>query len=248
MDLTGRVALVTGAATGLGEAVAHTFGRAGATLALLDVNGDDVRATLDATGARGLAMQVDVTDPAAVTAAVATIATDLGPVDILVNNAGIAGLGPPKPLLETDRAEWDRVLDVNLNGPYNLLHAVLPTMLERGHGVIVNVASIFAFGPFPGRTAYVASKAALANLTRQTAIEYAAHGIRANALCPGWMDTPLTRWRLDLEGVQEQIRATIPMGRIADPAEVAEAALFLASDSSRYITGETLVVDGGMSL
>jgi NAD(P)-dependent dehydrogenase (short-subunit alcohol dehydrogenase family) len=248
MDLNGKVALVTGAGSGLGEAIALAFAEAGATLALVDLNEDAAAATLQATGAKGMAIAADVADGAAVQRAVEAVTRQVGPVDIVVNNAGITGLGPPKATHETPAVEWDRVIAVNLTGPFLVCQTVLPFMLERGAGVVVNVASAAGVISVDGRTPYVTSKAGLIHLTRNLASEYAGRGIRANALCPGWMDTPMTRWRLgDLE-LARQLRAAIPMGRVAQPGEIAQAALFLACDASSYMTGQTLVVDGGWTV
>jgi NAD(P)-dependent dehydrogenase (short-subunit alcohol dehydrogenase family) len=245
MDLSGRVALVTGAGAGLGEAIAIAFAKAGATLALLDLEEPPARATLEAAGAKGTAVAADVADEEQLAQAIATVENELGPVDVIVNNAGIAGLGGPKPVHETTPAEWERVLAVNLTGPYRVCRRILPSMIARQTGVIVNVASAAGLVTLAGRSPYTASKAALIHLTRNLAVEYAGHGIRANALCPGWMDTGLTHWRLQDPEAAAQVVATVPMGRVAMPAELAEAALFLASDSSRYMTGQMLVVDGG---
>jgi NAD(P)-dependent dehydrogenase (short-subunit alcohol dehydrogenase family) len=245
MDLTGKVTLITGAGGGLGEAIACVFAKAGATLALLDLDEAPARATLEASGGTGTAVAADVSDEAAVPQAIAAAGRDAGPIDIVVNNAGIGGVGGPKPLHETTPAEWERVLAVNLTGPYLVCRAVLPSMIDRGTGVIINVASAAGIVAFAGRSPYVVSKAGLIHLTKNLAVEYAAHGIRANALCPGWMDTPLTHWRLQDPEAAAKVTATIPMGRVATPSELAEAALFLASESSRYMTGQVLVVDGG---
>jgi NAD(P)-dependent dehydrogenase (short-subunit alcohol dehydrogenase family) len=248
VELSGKVALVTGAGSGLGEAIPRAFAEAGATLALLDLTEAAAGATLETAGAKGMAVAADVADGAAVRYAVEAVTRQVGPIDIVVNNAGITGLGPPKPTHETQAAEWDRVIAVNLTGPFLVCQAVLPAMLERGAGVIVNVASAAGVISVEGRTPYVTSKAGLIHLTRNLAVEYAGHGIRANALCPGWMDTPMTRWRLgDLE-LARQLRAGIPMGRVAQPGEIAQAALFLACDASSYMTGQTLVVDGGWTV
>jgi NAD(P)-dependent dehydrogenase (short-subunit alcohol dehydrogenase family) len=245
MDLSGMVALVTGAGAGLGEAIALAFARAGATLALLDLDQPSARAALETAGSKGIAVAADVADEEQVAQAIDTVEREVGPVDVVVNNAGIGGVGPPKPLHETTPDEWERVLAVNLTGPYRVCRRVLPTMMARRTGVIVNVASAAGVVALAGRSPYTASKAALIHLTRNLAVEYADHGIRANALCPGWMDTGLTRWRLQDPEAAARIVAPVPMGRVAQPAELAEAALFLASDSSRYMTGQILVVDGG---
>jgi NAD(P)-dependent dehydrogenase (short-subunit alcohol dehydrogenase family) len=248
MELNGKVALVTGAGSGLGEAIALAFADAGAALALVDLNEDEAAATLETARAKGMAIAADVADVAAVQRAVDAAIRQLGYVDVVVNNAGITGLGPPRATHETPAAEWERVIAVNLTGPFLVCQTVLPFMLERGAGVVVNVASAAGLVSVDGRTPYVTSKAGLIHLTRNLAVEYAGRGIRANALCPGWMDTPMTRWRLgDLE-LARQLRAGIPMGRVAQPGEVAQAALFLACDASSYMTGQTLVVDGGWTV
>jgi NAD(P)-dependent dehydrogenase (short-subunit alcohol dehydrogenase family) len=245
MDMTGRIALITGAGSGLGAAIAHSFAKAGATLALLDLEDAPARATLEAAGAKGASVTADVSDERAVTAAAAAIERDVGPIDVVINNAGVAGICGPKPLHETPPEEWAHVIAVNVSGPYLVCRSVLPSMIARRRGVIVNVASAAGTVALAGRSPYVASKAALINLTRNLAVEYAEYGIRANALCPGWMDTPLTHWRLQDPRAAAKVTSTVPMGRVGAPEELAEAALFLASDSSRYMTGQTLIVDGG---
>jgi NAD(P)-dependent dehydrogenase (short-subunit alcohol dehydrogenase family) len=248
MELNGKVALVTGAGSGLGKAIALAFAKAGATLALLDLNEATARAALEAAGSKGVSVAADVADSSAVQRAVEAVERETGPIEVVVNNAGITGLGPPKLTHETAPAEWERVMAVNLAGPFLVCRAVLPSMLERGTGVVVNVASAAGVISFEGRSPYASSKAGLIHLTKNLAVEYAGRGIRANALCPGWIDTPLTRWRLDDPGLASRVRDSIPMGRVAEPGELADAALFLACDASRYMTGQTLVVDGGWTV
>jgi NAD(P)-dependent dehydrogenase (short-subunit alcohol dehydrogenase family) len=163
---------------------------------------------------------------------------------VAVNNAGIAAGGRAS-LHETAPEDWERVLAVNLTGPFLVCRAVLPSMVRRRAGVVVNVASAAGIVALPGRCHYAASKAALIHLTRTLAVEYADAGIRANALCPGYIDTPLVRAGLGDPARAERLRRIIPMHRLADADEIAGAALFLASDASRYMTGQALVVDGG---
>lgn len=245
---TDRTVLVTGAGAGLGRAIAFGLARSGDRLALLDLDVDAAQATLDESGVKGVAVGADVCDERSVADAVGVVLAQLGPVQVLVNNAGIAGVGAPKPTHETATEEWARVMAVNLLGPFLLCRAVLPGMLEAGSGVIVNVASVAGMIAVPGRSAYVASKAGLVGFTRNLAVEYAPSGIRANALCPGWMETPMTSWRLDDPDFRREVTDRVPMARVAPPEELAGAAAFLASEASSYMTGQTLVVDGGWSV
>jgi NAD(P)-dependent dehydrogenase (short-subunit alcohol dehydrogenase family) len=244
MELAGKVALVTGAGSGLGRSIALAFARAGASLALIDIDEGTAQVTLDASGADGAVAAADVALTPGVGQAVEGLADRVGAPDVVVNNAGIAGAGR-RPLHETSIEDWERVLTVNLTGAFLVCRAALPLMLERGAGVIVNVASAAGLVALPGRSGYAASKAGLIHLTRTLAVEYAEAGIRANALCPGYADTPLVAAGLaDAERAARLLRM-IPMRRVAQPDEIASAALFLASEASAYMTGQTLVVDGG---
>lgn len=245
MVLRGRRVIVTGGGSGLGRQIALAYAEVGARLALIDLDQDAAAQTLASCGGDGIVVCADVADAVALDRAMSSVREEMGDVDVVVNNAGIGGVGPPKPAHATTAAEWERVLAVNVIAPAMIARSVLPAMMERRSGVIVNVASAVGMIAFVDRSPYAASKGALIQLTRTLAVEYAAYGIRVNALCPGWMETPLTRARLDQPGVDEVIRAQVPMGRVADPREIADAAVFLASDASRYMTGQTLVVDGG---
>lgn len=245
MELDGRRALVTGGASGLGLGIARALAGAGADLCLVDLDPEGARRALEETGGRGVAVGADVSRFDDVEEAVRAAREHLGGIDILVNNAGIAGEGEPKLAHETSAEEWSRVLAVNLTGPFLLCRAVLPDMLSRGRGIIINVASAAGLVGLPGRSPYAASKAGLLHLTRTIAAEYASRGIRANALCPGWIATPMTAWRLRRREERAAVESRIPMGRVATVEEIADAALFLASRASRYMTGAALVVDGG---
>ena len=244
MELAGRVALVTGAGSGLGRSIALAFAAAGAALAVVDVDEAAARRTLEMAGGRGDGVPADVAEPRAVEEAVAALNDRFGPADIAVNNAGIAP-NRRTPLHETSVDDWQRVLAVNLTGAFLVCRAVLPAMVERGSGVIINVASAAGLVALPGRSGYAASKGGLIQLTRTLAAEYAEAGIRANALCPGYIETPFVREGFADPERAARLTAMIPMRRIAQPEEIADAALFLASDRSSYMTGQTLVVDGG---
>lgn len=228
-------AIVTGGGSGIGLA---TVGR-------LRTEGFDV-AVLDLT-AEGGVVACDVTDPASVASAIGTVVATYGRIDVLVNNAGITG-GPTATVLhETPIEEWDRVLAVNVRGPFLCSRAVLPTMIAQGTGHVITIASVAGLVAFPGRAAYTASKGAAVMLTRSIAVDYARYGIRANAICPGMVYTPMTAWRLDQPDLRADIERQIPMGRVADPTEIADAVALLAAGRLAYLNGHPLVLDGGLT-
>ncbi len=236
-----RVAVVTGGGSGIGLATCERLAAGGFAVAALDL------APEAASAAARLALPCDVTDEASVTGAMAAVAERLGPVDVLVNNAGITGSRAATVCHETPVAEWDRVQAVNVRGPFLCSRAVLPSMVARGSGHIITIASVAGLIAFPGRCAYTASKGAALMLTRSIAVDYAAAGIRANAVCPGMVYTPMTSWRLDQPDLLAEVERRIPAGRVASPAEIAEAVALLASGRLTYLTGHPLVIDGGMS-
>ncbi len=232
-------ALVTGAASGIGLACVERLTADGLTVVALDIDPDGVEACAAKFGAS--AVVADVSDPAAVTAAVAGI----GPVDVVANVAGITGSQEATSCHATPVDEWLRVLAVNLTGPFLVCRAVLPGMLDRGAGVIVNIASAAGLVAFPGRCAYSASKGGVLQLTKSIAVDYAARGIRANAVCPGMVATPMTRWRLEDPELGPKAIERIPAGRVAQPEEVAEVVGLLAGGAMAYMNGAALVLDGG---
>lgn len=246
VDLSGRVALVTGASGGLGSHFARTLAANGAAVALAGRRMDRLRALaqeISAARGRALAVEMDVAREDAVRSAFDAVEAGLGTVDILVNNSGIAGSGGW--LLKVDGEEFERVVDVNLHGAFRVgREAARRLVTAKRPGTIVNVASIIAFGTAPGVAAYGASKAALVHLTKSMALEWARFGIRVNAVAPGYIPTELNRDFLGSEAGQ-RIRERIPMGRFGEPADLDGALLLLASDSSRYMTGTVVTVDGG---
>jgi NAD(P)-dependent dehydrogenase (short-subunit alcohol dehydrogenase family) len=236
--VTPAVALVTGAASGIGRACVQRLVAAGTAVAAVDLD----EAPMRDLGA--LSLVADVTDAAAVEAAIALAERELGGLDAVVNVAGITGSREAAECHVTPVDEWRRVLDVNLTGPFLVCRAALEGMLERGSGTIVNVASVAGVVAFPGRCAYSASKGGVVQLTRSLAADYAGRGIRANAVCPGMVDTPMTRWRLEQPDLRDAVLAKIPAGRVASADEVADAVLLLAGDGLAYMNGAMLVLDG----
>jgi NAD(P)-dependent dehydrogenase (short-subunit alcohol dehydrogenase family) len=244
--LDGRVAVITGAATGLGRAFALAFARVGADIALLDLNvggAEEVAKAIGDAGGRAHAMTLDVTDGAAVDKAFEEIGRRAGRLDVLVNSAGIA---IRKPAVEIPREDWDKVMAVNVTGSFLCARAAARLMLPRKSGSIVNLSSIMGLsgGLYPNAS-YQTSKGAIVNMTRALAMEWARDGIRVNAVAPTWTRTEFTRTLLAKPEVLEQIEAATPMGRVADPEEIVGAALFLASPAASMVTGHVLAVDGG---
>jgi NAD(P)-dependent dehydrogenase (short-subunit alcohol dehydrogenase family) len=232
------VAVVTGGGSGIGLATCARLTEDGFRVAALD---------LEPSAAAGLAVGCDVTDEASVTAAMAAVTDRFGGIDVLVNNAGITGSRQAARCHETPVEEWDKVQAVNVRGPFLCSRAVLPSMIARGSGHIITIASVAGLIAFPGRCAYTASKGAALMLTRSIAVDYAAAGIRANAVCPGMVYTPMTSWRLDQPELRAEVEARIPAGRVATADEIADAVALLASGRLAYMTGHPLIVDGGMS-
>jgi NAD(P)-dependent dehydrogenase (short-subunit alcohol dehydrogenase family) len=243
MNDTLKIALVTGAARGIGLATSSWFLAQGYGVAMLDIDG----ATLDAAAAalaqpeRLLVLHADVGDPTQVAAAMESITRRFGRLDALVNNAGIAVF---KPLLDTGFDEWSAVMATNLNGPFICTQAAAPLMLKGGGGSVVNIASISGLRASTLRVAYGTSKAALIHLTKQQAAELGDVGIRVNAIAPGPVDTAITKL-VHSAAIRADYHDSIPLGRYGSPQEIAAAVGFLCSDAASYINGQTLAVDGG---
>jgi len=233
-----------GGGSGIGRASCARLLRDGFRLAVLDLDGASATA---AAGEDGLGLGVNVADEEAVDKAVARVVEEFGRVDLLFNDAGITGTSQAGRCHETPVAEWDRVLGVNLRGPFLMTRAVLPTMIAQGSGLILNLVSTAGFVAALGRCAYTASKGGALMFTKSLAADYAADGIRANAICPGWTHTNMTRWRLDDPDLGPRAVAGIPMGRVAQAEEIAEAVGLLASERLTYMTGSAFVIDGGMT-
>lgn len=247
-DLTGKVAFVTGAAQGLGRAMAEGLAECGAAVVLNDLAGDRLdraAAGISRTGAKVHTAPCDVTDATGLAAVLDDTATRFGRLDVVVANAGISEAAPGL-LHEMPRAEWDRVTGVNLGGVYNTVRPALAQMVTQGSGKLILVASMFglagAAGIFP-RPAYAASKGAVVNLARELALEYAPHGLHINALCPGFFRTETRPRSAENARIMQDYT---PLGRLAEAEEIKGAVVFLAGPASDFMTGQTLVIDGGV--
>lgn len=246
LGLEDRVCVVTGAGSGMGEATAEGFARAGARVALLDVNREAcerVAQRLVAAGARAIAIACDTSDEKGVQAAAARVKAELGTCAVLVNNAGIMR---PGALDAVSIEDWNFVLSVNLTGYLLCAREFGRPMREGRHGSIVNVASIGARHPLARAGVYAMSKAAVAQLSNQLAVEWGPEGVRSNAICPGLIRTPMVRGLYEAPAVVKARAAVVPSRRVGEAIDIANAVLFLASDRSSYVNGAQLAVDGGM--
>ena len=244
MRLKDKVALITGGARGIGRAIALTFAREGADIAVADVNLEVAQQTaseIENLGRKAMALEMDVTNFEKVEEAINKILDKLGKVDILVNNAGIT---KDNLLLRMSQSDWDAVINVNLKGTFNCIKAVSRPMIKQRSGRIVSIASIIGLMGNPGQANYAASKAGIIALTKTVAKELASRNINANAVAPGFIQTEMTA-KLP-EEVKKKMLEAIPLAKLGTPEDVANVCLFLASDESSYITGQTITIDGGM--
>jgi NAD(P)-dependent dehydrogenase (short-subunit alcohol dehydrogenase family) len=247
-DLTGKVAVVTGAGSGIGESIARTFAGAGAKVYVLD---RDSAAAVRVSGElpEGKSAVVDVSDEASVNHALGAILDEIGrPIDVLVNNAGIGHVGTA---LTTTQSDLERLYRVNVQGVLLVTRASLPSMIARGSGSVINLASIGGIVGIRDRLAYCATKFAVVGMTKCMALDHAATGVRFNAICPGRVETPFVSARLaeysDPQKARREMAASQAVGRMGRPDEIAAAALYLASDESQFVTGSSFIIDGGFS-
>jgi len=248
-DLGGKTALVTGAGSGIGAAIAHALADAGARVLVIDRDesaGQTTTKSILDSGSHATFIALDVTDEAG-SIALASL-PDAGEVSILVNNAGIGSVGT---IVQCSGADMDRLYGVNVRGVFNLCKAFVPGMISRGGGSIINIASIGGVIAIRDRLAYCTTKAAVVGLTKCLALDHATQGIRANAICPGRVETPFVQARLkeypDPEKAYREMAATQAVGRMGRPEEIAAAAVYLASDEAKFVTGSCLIIDGGWS-
>jgi 2-hydroxycyclohexanecarboxyl-CoA dehydrogenase len=250
--LKDKTAIVTGAASGIGKAIAGRLGEEGCKVAILDLNGDGAQATaadIQAAGGTAFAYQTDITDRTSVAASVEQVERDAGPIGILVNNAG---WDLPTGFLESDREFWDKVIAINLYGPLNMHHVVLPRMIENGGGRVVNIASDAGRVGSSGEAVYSACKGGIIAFSKTLARENARHKITLNTVCPGPTDTPLFD---DFKAhspngakIAEGLARAIPLRRLGEPADYPGMVAFLASEDAAYITGQVISVSGGLTM
>ena len=249
--LKGRVAVVTGGGSGIGRAICQRLAEEGVSAGIIDIDargGEETVSKIQSAGGKAVFANADITDFDAVTAAVGKIEREAGPIDILVNNAGWDKMVP---FLQTDFELWKKVLDINLYGPLHLHYAILPKMVERGHGKVVNIASDAGRVGSSGEAVYSAAKGGIIAFTKTMARELARANIQLNTVCPGPTDTPLFAQVAQGEAgakIAEALKRAIPMRRLGQPEDISGAVAFLASDDANYITGQTLSVSGGLTM
>jgi len=245
-----KVALVTGAGSGIGRDSALALSREGASVCVSDVNiegGEETAQTIIENGGKVIFVACDVTDKASVEGMVKTTVDTFGKLDTAVNNAGISGSQVTR-IHETDDAVFEQIMSINVRGVWLCMRAELPYMIEQGAGAIVNIASVAGLIGAPKAAAYSASKHAVVGLTKSAAIEYAKMGLRVNAICPGYTETPMVTEITEVDPRMKELTVrAIPMRRLGQPTEIAEAVVWLGSDAASFITGHELVLDGGLT-
>jgi NAD(P)-dependent dehydrogenase (short-subunit alcohol dehydrogenase family) len=246
-DFTGKVALVTGAGSGMGLVTANAFAEAGAAVALADVNENAVRSAAEklvAAGHKAIGIRCNVADENEVAAMVQQTVAAFGRLDAAFNNAGV--MSPAVEIADVSREEYDRIIDINLRGVWNCMKHELRHMREQESGAIVNCSSIGGLIGIPGRATYHATKHGVIGLTKSAALEYASRGIRINAVCPGTIETPMVAEMMAKESItSEDFQRDLPIGRLGRPEEIAAAVLWLCSPGASFVIGHALVVDGG---
>ena len=251
-DLTGKVALVTGAASGIGEAIAYTFAKRGAFVYVADIddeNGNRVATEIITDKGQAAFLKLNVTQTEDCEKAAKQVLSVQTKLDILVNNAGLGHVGT---IAQTTADDLDRLYSVNVRGMFSLTKAFIPSMLERKHGVIVNMSSVGGVAAVKDRIAYCTTKFAVVGFTKCVALDHALDGIRANCICPGRVETPFVKARIseypDPKKAYEEMAATQVVGRMGTPEEIAAAALYLASDEAAFVTGTALLIEGGFTV
>jgi 2-hydroxycyclohexanecarboxyl-CoA dehydrogenase len=244
--LTGKVAMVTGAARGIGLAIASRLAEEGAKIAIADINGDGAAHAAERIGGAAMGVRVDVTDTASIAVGVAAVVERLGTIDVLVNNAGWDKV---EPFVKSEEATWDTVIAINLKGPIACVRAVLDSMIERRSGKIVSISSDAGRVGSAGEAVYAGAKAGIIGFSKTLARELARYGINVNVVCPGPTNTALFH---EMAGGNEKLASSlkqaIPLGRLGEPEDLAAAVAFLASDDASFVTGQTLSVSGGLTM
>ena len=247
-NLDGKTTLVTGGGSGIGRATSLAYAREGARVVVVDVNvegGEETVQQIKEAGGEAILVHADVAKPEDTQAMVAQAVEAFGSLDCAFNNAGISGRERWL-TAEYPEEEWDRVTSINLKGVWLCMKAEIPQMLKQGGGAIVNTASVAGLVGIRGTAAYIAAKHGVVGLTKAAALEYADRGIRVNSVCPGYIHTPLVQGVFDsVDGYEDQVKSRHPVGRLGEPQEIAEAVLWLSSDSASFVTGHNMAVDGG---